>query len=49
MIADGRPEITNGIYYVTVIPSLVLFFTVFSLNYVGDGLRNRYDVRESQI
>ena len=49
MIADGRPEITNGIYYLVLIPSLVLFFTVFSLNYVGDGLRNRFDVRESQL
>jgi peptide/nickel transport system permease protein len=49
MIADGRPEITSGVYYLTVIPSLVLFFTVFSLNYVGDGVRNRYDVRESQL
>lgn len=49
MIADGRPEITNGVYYLVLIPSLVLFFTVFSLNYVGDGLRNRFDVRESQL
>jgi len=49
MIAEGRQDITNGVYYLTLIPSLVLFFTVFSLNYVGDGLRNRYDVRESQL
>ncbi len=49
MIAEGRPKITNNIYYLTLVPSLVLFFTVFSLNYVGDGLRNRYDVRESQL
>lgn len=49
MIADGRPQVANGIYYLVLIPSLVLFFTVFSLNYVGDGLRNRFDVRESQL
>lgn len=49
MINEGRGEIRNGIYHLTVTPALVLFFTVFSLNYVGDSLRNRFDVREAQI
>jgi peptide/nickel transport system permease protein len=49
MINEGRRELTNGYYHLTVTPALVLFFTVFSLNYVGDSLRNRFDVREAQI
>jgi peptide/nickel transport system permease protein len=49
MINEGRREIGNGVYHMTVIPALVLFFTVFSLNYVGDSLRNMFDVREAQL
>lgn len=49
MINEGRRELTNGLYHLIITPALVLFFTVFSLNYVGDSLRNRFDVREAQI
>lgn len=49
MINEGRRELTNGHYHLTVTPALVLFFTVFALNYVGDSMRNRFDVREAQI
>lgn len=49
MINDGRSKIGSGIYHLTVTPALVLFFTVFSLNYVGDSLRNMFDVREAQL
>lgn len=49
MINEGRSKIGAGIYHLTITPALVLFFTVFSLNYVGDSLRNMYDVREAQL
>ncbi|MGY6502787.1 MAG: ABC transporter permease [Acidimicrobiales bacterium] len=49
MINEGRRFIASGEYYITLIPSAVLFFTVFSLNYVGDAMRNRFDVREGQL
>jgi peptide/nickel transport system permease protein len=49
MIALGRPYFASGHYYLTLIPATVLFFTVFSLNYVGDLLRSRLDVREAQL
>ncbi len=49
MIAQGNRYFSDGDYYLTLIPAAVLFFTVFSLNYVGDAIRNRLDVRESQL
>lgn len=49
MIAQGRRFFSDGDYYLTLIPALALFFTVFALNYVGDSLRNRFDVREAQL
>lgn len=49
MINEGRNKLLTGGYHLTVTPALVLFFTVFSLNYVGDSLRNMFDVRESQL
>lgn len=49
MINEGRRYLGEGIYHLTVTPALVLFFTVFSLNYVGDSMRNRFDVREAQL
>lgn len=47
MIYEG--EVKPGVYHTVLVPSAVLFLTVFSLNYVGDALRNRFDVREAQL
>lgn len=49
MIYEGRRQVSQQIYHTTLIPAAVLFLTVFSLNYVGDALRNRFDVREAQL
>ncbi|MDZ7679604.1 MAG: ABC transporter permease [Acidimicrobiales bacterium] len=49
MIFQGRRYFSEGDYFLTLIPAAVLFFTVFSLNYVGDAMRNRLDVREAQL
>lgn len=48
MIAGGKNFI-KGAPHVALIPSLAMFLTVLSLNYVGDQLRSRFDVRESAL
>jgi len=34
---------------VAVIPSVTMFLTVLSLNFVGDRLRSRFDIKESNL
>jgi peptide/nickel transport system permease protein len=34
---------------VWVVPSILIFLTVLSLNYLGDVVRSKFDVRESAI
>jgi peptide/nickel transport system permease protein len=48
MIAAGKIHIRDA-PHLALIPSLAMFFTVLSLNYVGDQLRQRFDVRESAL
>jgi len=48
-IAEGKRHLGDGIYHVALVPSFAMFFTVFALNFVGDAMRNRFDVRESQL
>jgi peptide/nickel transport system permease protein len=48
MIAEGKRHL-NETTHVALIPSLCMFLTVLSLNYVGDRLRSRFDVRESAL
>ena len=48
MIADGKNFIKDS-PHAALIPSLAMFLTVLSLNYVGDQLRSRFDVRESAL
>lgn len=42
MISDGKDAIATSPHLVFV-PALVIFFTVFALNQVGDHLRTKYD------
>ena len=35
--------------YLVMIPTIVIFLTVLSLNYLGDVVRARFDVRESAL
>jgi peptide/nickel transport system permease protein len=46
IIASGRSELQR-MPWVVLIPSLFIFLTVLSLNYIGDIARARFDVRES--
>lgn len=48
MIAEGKRHLATATH-VALLPSIVMFLTVLSLNYVGDRLRSRFDVRESNL
>jgi peptide/nickel transport system permease protein len=52
LIATGRNELTKIVGaspQVIFAPSIVIFLTVLSLNYLGDVVRARFDVRDSAI
>lgn len=48
MIAEGRRHL-NETTHLSLVPSVVMFLTVLSVNFVGDALRSRFDVRESSL
>jgi peptide/nickel transport system permease protein len=48
MIAEGKRHLSEA-PHVALIPSAVMFLTVLSLNYVGDTLRRRFDVRGANL
>jgi peptide/nickel transport system permease protein len=48
MIQNGRSQLEDAPHMV-LFPALFMFLTVLSLNFVGDQLRTRFDVRESGI
>lgn len=48
MIAEGKRHLRTA-PYVAMIPAFVMFLTVLSLNFVGDRLRGRFDVREGNV
>jgi len=39
----------NAAPTVWIVPSMLIFLTVLSLNYLGDVVRSRFDVRESVL
>jgi len=52
LIATGRNELTKIVGaapQVILAPSIAIFFTVLSLNYLGDVVRARFDVREAAL
>jgi peptide/nickel transport system permease protein len=48
MIAEGKRYLSDA-PQVALIPSAAMFLTVLSLNFVGDVLRRRLDVREANL
>src|SRR5262249_55261074 len=44
MLRDGQDVITQA-WWLVVAPATLLFFTVLSLNFIGDGLRDALDPR----
>jgi peptide/nickel transport system permease protein len=50
IINDGRDFLVQGITaHVVFVGSAFIFFTILSLNYLGDTVRARFDVREAAI
>jgi peptide/nickel transport system permease protein len=49
LIATLRSQLFLGKPWGVFAPSLAVFLTVLSLNYLGDVLRARFDVRETQL
>ncbi|MCU0267527.1 MAG: ABC transporter permease [Acidimicrobiales bacterium] len=49
MINDGKDSLLNGDPQVSLIPAFVMFLTVASLNLMGNGLREYFDVKETAI
>jgi peptide/nickel transport system permease protein len=48
MIAQGRIVISTAPHIVFE-PALMIFFTVLALNFLGDAIRARFDVREGGL
>ena len=48
IIVQGQPELKEA-PHIVLAPSLVIFLTVLSLNFLGDVVRARFDVRESSL
>jgi peptide/nickel transport system permease protein len=48
MISSGKP-ILDEAPWVALFPAAVMFLTILSLNYVGDSLRARFDVKEGAL
>jgi peptide/nickel transport system permease protein len=50
IINNGRPDLTSGTTaHIAFIGSAMVFFTVLALNFLGDVVRSRFDVREAAI
>jgi peptide/nickel transport system permease protein len=48
ILAEGRADLRDA-PHIVMIPTIVIFLTVLSLNYLGDVVRARFDVRESAL
>jgi peptide/nickel transport system permease protein len=48
IIAEGRGDLRDA-PHIVLIPTIVIFVTVLALNYLGDVVRSRFDVRESAL
>jgi peptide/nickel transport system permease protein len=45
----GKNELTSGAPHIVLITVVTLLFTVLSLNFIGDVIRAKFDVRESAL
>ena len=45
MLAEGRGFLLSGFWYLTVFPGVMIALIIFSLNMMGDGLRDALDPR----
>jgi peptide/nickel transport system permease protein len=49
IIAIDRSYLTSGSPHIVIEPAILIFLTVLSLNYLGDVVRARFDIREAGI
>ncbi|MBI4658709.1 MAG: ABC transporter permease, partial [Verrucomicrobia bacterium] len=48
MVADGRQFLRDA-WWVAMMPGIAIFATVFSVNFLGDWMRDRFDPRLRQL
>jgi peptide/nickel transport system permease protein len=48
ILAEGRSDLRDA-PHIVMVPTVVIFLTVLALNYLGDVVRARFDVRESAL
>jgi peptide/nickel transport system permease protein len=48
MIAASKPDLADA-PHTALVPAAAMFLTVLSLNFVGDTLRRRFDVRDANL
>lgn len=48
MLNSAQAEMLRGHWWMAVFPGLMIFLTVISINYIGDGLRDALDPRKLQ-
>ena len=48
MIQNGRSQLERAPHMV-LFPALFMFLTILALNFIGDSVRTRFDVREAGI
>ncbi|NQW18499.1 MAG: ABC transporter permease [Chloroflexi bacterium] len=48
MVADGRDHISTA-WWISVMPGIAIFLTVFAFNFLGDWLRDYFDPRLRQL
>ncbi|MCB0063570.1 MAG: ABC transporter permease [Caldilineaceae bacterium] len=48
MLNSAQSEMLRGNWWMAVFPGLMIFLTVISINYIGDGLRDALDPRKIQ-
>lgn len=46
MISDGQQYLAQGKWWWSVFPGLAVMYTVLAFNFLGDGLRDAFDVRQ---
>ena len=47
MIAAGSERLRNHVWWISLMPALVMFLTVLSINLLGDVLAQRFNSREA--
>jgi len=47
MIADGSQRLRGGVWWISMMPALVMFVTLLAINFLGDVLAQRFNTREA--